>query len=163
VAGYLDGGQERFAALWVKGGEEAEALPAGPVPARWERADRGQYDPLVARASAPDGRHRVTLQVFVGRDGQVRYSSIWQQAGPWGRLRWLDGEETYRDWVLSGGLPVDVCLSDNWQYLDDARTELLAWLAGSPPWVGLAWHSQHPMRAHPERNYAGCFLLTAAM
>jgi formylglycine-generating enzyme required for sulfatase activity len=149
VAGYRSGGQERYAALWVQDGRDDEARLYAGVPGGRHEADG--WGPLAAARLGP-----VTLHVLTGADGKPRYSSVWQKITPPMRWHWGDDEATHADRGLSDGFPVDVALSASTAYIDNARAELLGWLSGSP-WAGLALRSQHPLVAHPERRYAGCF------
>jgi formylglycine-generating enzyme required for sulfatase activity len=154
VAGYLDGGQERYAALWVKAGQDDEARLYVGVPEPRHKADG--WGPLHEAKLQP-----VTLQVFLGPDGEARYSSVWQKSAPAGTSFWGDDEGTHADRGLTDGLPMDVSLYPSRQHVADAQTELLAWLSGSP-WAGLYVRSQQPLLPHPERRYAGCFADSAA-
>src|SRR5262249_40792141 len=150
VAGYPDGGQERYAAAW------------GP-------ADMGDEVRLVVGASAREygttdtkllqaQLRPVVLHAFAGADGEVRYSAIWRKNAPRGDDFWQDDEATHTDRALSEGLLVDVSLTPSRHYLRDAQQEVLGWLSGSP-WVGLYLRRQgEPALPHPERRYAGCFL-----
>ncbi len=153
VAGYLDGQQERYAAVWVKGdANEGVRLYVG-VPeeqhtAAWQPMRRDQLETL-------------TMQALIGADGKLRFSSIWRKGVPHGNSFWNDDEGTFADRGLSDGLPVDVSLAPNQQYVRDAEAELLAWLTASP-WTGLYLRSQDPPRPHPERLYFGVFQASAA-
>jgi serine/threonine protein kinase/formylglycine-generating enzyme required for sulfatase activity len=144
VAGYLDGGQERYAALWLRGEAKQETRlcvgAAASLPGKEEKAlAEAKLQPL-------------TLQSFVNAEGQLRYCSIWRQGAPAAEnVADLD-EETYVDRGLGWGLPVDVSLTMRASW---ARQELQGWLSGSP-WLGLAWRSRNGL-AHPERSYAGTF------
>jgi formylglycine-generating enzyme required for sulfatase activity len=184
VAGYLDGGKARYAALWVRAGKDDEARLYVGVPEARHRADgwgpmrQAKFQP-VTRADTDDpgdtddpsglslGPMRqakfqpVTLHTFVGTDGRNRYSAVWRKNAPEGKSRWNDDEGTHADRGLSDGLPVDVNLSFSRQYVEVARAEVLAWLSGAP-WPGLYLRSQNPPLPHPERRYAGCFLGSAA-
>jgi formylglycine-generating enzyme required for sulfatase activity len=154
VAGYRDGGRERYAVLWVKGGKDEGARLYVGVPEKRHKTDG--WGPLRQAKWQP-----VTLQVLTGADGDARYSSVWRKGGPEVFIYWDDDEGAHADRGLSDGLPVDVSLYPSRQYGDDARAEALAWLSGSP-WSGLYLRSQNPPLPHPERRYAGCFLGSAA-
>jgi formylglycine-generating enzyme required for sulfatase activity len=154
VAGYLDGGQERSAVVWVRGGPDDEARLYVGVPEARHQADG--WGPL------REANYRsVTVQVFLGGDGKPRASGVMRKGTPDGTAAWDDDEGTHADRGLSDGLPVDVSVYPSRQYAADAQAELLGLLSGSP-WAGLSLRRQHPLLPHPERRYAGCFLPSAA-
>jgi formylglycine-generating enzyme required for sulfatase activity len=103
----------------------------------------------------------LTFHTLIGADGKLRFSAIWRKGAPAGNNLWNDDEASFADRGLSDGLPVDVSLTHNRQYLRDGESELLAWLTGSP-WMGLYLRSQNPPLRHPERSYAGTFQASAA-
>jgi serine/threonine protein kinase/formylglycine-generating enzyme required for sulfatase activity len=152
VAGYLDGKQERYTALWVKSGPEDTAqLYVGISEPQHEAAGWG---PLRKQKLEPATQH-----VFVSTDGQARYSSVWREQSPRATASWnLDAAE-YTD-QGEDALAVDINLVYSRQYVRDANSELLAWLA-RPAWLGLYLRSQHPLRTHPERSYASVFATNA--
>jgi serine/threonine protein kinase/formylglycine-generating enzyme required for sulfatase activity len=154
VAGYLDNGQERYAALWMQDDKGEDARLYVGVGEKRHEADG--WGPLREAKLEP-----VALQVFLGTDGETRYSAVFRKSAPAGSFFWNDDEGTHADRGLSDGLPVDVSLYPSRQYLVDARAEALAWLSGSP-WSGLYLRSQNPPLPHPERRYAGCFAGSAA-
>jgi serine/threonine protein kinase/formylglycine-generating enzyme required for sulfatase activity len=152
VAGYLDGGGERYAVLWVKqAASDAVRWYVGVPDSRHQAA----WQPLLAAKLGP-----VTLQVLVGADGQARYSAIWRKGDTASSSFWRDDEGTHADRGLDL-LPVDVSLTDRRQYRAEVQAELLAWLAGSP-WAVLQRRSWLPAVPHPERHYAGVFHASAA-
>jgi formylglycine-generating enzyme required for sulfatase activity len=153
VAGYLDGQQERYAAVWVKGDEKEDVRLYVGVP---EEQHTAAWQPM-----RRDKLETVTMQALIGTDSKLRFSSIWRKDVPYGNSFWNDDEGTFADRGLSDGLPVDVSLAHNQQYIQDAEAELLAWLTGSP-WTGLCLRSQNPSRPHPERLYYGVFQASAA-
>jgi formylglycine-generating enzyme required for sulfatase activity len=152
VAGYLDGGRERYAVLWGKAGKGEEVRSYVGVPDSHHQA---AWQPLRAAKLGP-----VTLQVLVGADGKARYSSIWRKSVPTNSSLWRADEGTHADRGLDL-LPVDVSLTDNRQYRSEVQAELLAWLAGTP-WAVLQRRSGQPPVPHPERHYAGVFQPSAA-
>jgi hypothetical protein len=98
VAGYLDAGQERYAALWVKGAKDEARLYVG-VPEKNHKTDG--WGPLrEAKLNA------VTIQVLTGADGEKRYSSVWRKAVPAGTSFWNEDEATHAELGLADGLPV---------------------------------------------------------
>jgi serine/threonine protein kinase len=148
VAGYLEGGQERYAAVWVKGAEKEDVrMYVGVQQAKhadaWKPMRRDKLEPL-------------TMQTLVGTDDKLHFSSIWRKCKPRIYVFWGTDEGTFAEHSLSDGLPLDVSLAHSRQYIDDAEAELLAWLTGSP-WVGLYLRSENPPLPHPERSYAGTF------
>jgi formylglycine-generating enzyme required for sulfatase activity len=155
VAGYLDGGHERYAALWLKAAKGDDARLYVGVTAKRHKADG--WGPLFEAKL-----RSVTLEVFLGLDGTPRYSGVMRKGTPDGIATWDDDEATHADRGLGDGLPVDVSLSFSRQYVEDAWAELLGWLSDSP-WAGLYLRSQNPLLPHPERRYAGCFLKSAAL
>jgi formylglycine-generating enzyme required for sulfatase activity len=152
VAGYRAGDQERYAALWVKGGPDDEARLYVGVSEKRHQADG--WGPMSAAKLKP-----VTLHVLPGADGESRYSSVWRKAEPTATSFLNDDEATHADRRLAG-LPTDVCLTESHAYVETARAEAVAWLSGV--WPGLAIRYTHPLRPHPERRYDGCFLKTGA-
>ena len=153
VAGYLDGKEERYAALWVKGepGEESR-LHVGVLELR-HKADG--WGPMLA-----DKLRQVTMQILTV-DGSARYSAVWRKGGPEGTSFWNDDERTHADRGLGDGLPLDVCLYANPGAIDNVRAEVGGWLTGSP-WLGLGWRHRNLLWPHPERRYGGCFSKSAA-
>jgi formylglycine-generating enzyme required for sulfatase activity/tRNA A-37 threonylcarbamoyl transferase component Bud32 len=154
VAGYLDGKEERYAALWVKGDKAEETRLYVGVSELRHRPDG--WGPMRAAKLQP-----ATLQVLIGAEGEARYSSVWRKGGPEGIALWNDDEKTHADRGLGDGLPVDVCLYANLQAIDNVRAELGAWLMGSP-WPGLSWRHRNLLWPHPERRYGGCFAKSTA-
>jgi formylglycine-generating enzyme required for sulfatase activity len=153
VAGYLDGGSERYAVLWVKqDASDAVRWYVGVPDSRHQAA----WQPLRAAKLNP-----LTWHVLVGADGEARFSAIWRQQGPASSSIWRDDEGTHADRGLDL-LPVDVSLTDSRQYRSEVQAELLAWLAGTP-WAGLQRYSRQPAVPHPERHYAGVFQPSAAL
>ena len=153
VAGYLDGGEERYAALWVKGTPQEECRLYVGVSERRHRADG--FGPMRAAKLQP-----TTFQVLIDGDGAAHYSSVWRQGGPTATVNWDDDEKTHADRGLGDGLPLDVCLYPNPAAADNVRGELGAWLMGSP-WPGLNWRHRNLLWPHPERRYGGCFAKSA--
>jgi formylglycine-generating enzyme required for sulfatase activity len=152
VAGYLDGGRERYAVLWGKVGKGEEVRWYVGVPDSRHQAAK---QPLRAAQLCP-----VTWHVLVGAAGEARYSSIWRNSVPTNSSFWRDDEGTHADRGLDL-LPVDVSLTDSRQYRAEVQAELLAWLAGTP-WAVLQRRSGLPAVPHPERHYAGVFQPSAA-
>ncbi len=150
VAGYLDGAQERYAVVWVKAeGKEASDWYVG-VPDAQHRA--AGWGPLREANLYP-----MTLQTFVGADGELRFSAVWR-ASPSTTSNWRDQQQTHAERGLSAGLQLDVSLTRN----RSTQHELLAWLTGSP-WSGLALRWQNARVPHPERHYAGVFQADGAL
>jgi formylglycine-generating enzyme required for sulfatase activity len=161
VAGYLDGGQERYAVLWVQAGKDDEARLYVGVPEKRHRTDG--IGPLRAAKFSP-GEARwqpATVQVLTPGDGEARFSSVWRKAAVPAMIYWRDDEGTHADRGLSDGLPTDVSLYPSRQYVADAQAELLGWLSGAP-WMGLYLRHDNPPVPHPERRYAGCLQSSAA-
>jgi len=111
VAGYLDAGQERYAAVWGPADKDDDVrLLAGLLGKQYADQDKQR---LAAKLSP------VTLQAFPGADGEPRYSAVWRRKAPRGDDFWHDDEATHADRALSEGLPVDVSLTFSRQYVRD--------------------------------------------
>jgi formylglycine-generating enzyme required for sulfatase activity len=151
VAGYLDGGQERYAAVWLRG-EGADDVRSYAGVAGKEH--HSLFGPL--REAGLSAR---VFHTFLGRDGSERCSAVWGKGKPASMYAWDLDEASYINGALDHGLPVDVSLRAG-DKVRSAREELLAWLA-TPPWVALAVRSQNPEVPHPERRYAGTFAAEA--
>jgi formylglycine-generating enzyme required for sulfatase activity len=144
VAGYLDGGQERYAALWLRGTDKDDArLYVGA-----SEDQRAKEQQALTKAEL----RPVMLQTFRNADGQLRYCSLWRKEAPAAEIMTDLDDVSYVDRGLGWGLPVDVSLTVR---QDWAREELQAWLAGSS-WVALDLHGRNTV-PHPERSYAGTF------
>jgi formylglycine-generating enzyme required for sulfatase activity len=103
LAGYLDGSQERYAALWRRGdAAEDVRLCFGLTLKEHDRA----CQPLQEAKLQPRA-----LQSFVGRDGEVRYSSVWSLGDPVVRYVPDMDEASYLNGSFDHGLPVDVSLT----------------------------------------------------
>jgi serine/threonine protein kinase/formylglycine-generating enzyme required for sulfatase activity len=152
VAGYLDGGRERYAAVWVRtAGKDDVRLYAGVA----EKDHADAWRPL-----RKEGLNPRAFQTFVGEGGKVRYSAVWAKGKPAAASAWDVDEASYANGGFDHGRPVDVSLTASQEYVRAAQQEVLAWLSG-PPWLGLYLRSQHPLVPHPERRYAGTFAAEA--
>jgi formylglycine-generating enzyme required for sulfatase activity/tRNA A-37 threonylcarbamoyl transferase component Bud32 len=128
VAGYLDGGRERYAALWVQGGKDEYARLYVGVPEKRHKADG--WGPLREAKLSP-----VTFQVLTGTDGEERYSSVWRKTGPRASFRLGDDEGTHRERGLWDGLPVDVSLYRAERLVLEAAELEVAASGGCQHWV----------------------------
>jgi formylglycine-generating enzyme required for sulfatase activity len=148
VAGYVDGTRESYVVLWLKGEPGDEARVYVGVPEAQARTAGRQ--PLREANLSPG-----TLHTLVGPDGQVRTSAVWRKAAAAGELFPDNDALTYTERGQADGVPIDVSLTMNPHFIADTRTELLAWITGSP-WSGLHRHSLG-LVPHPEQRYAGVF------
>jgi hypothetical protein len=141
VAGYRQGGKDRYAAAWVTSRTKEDVRwYVGVSDAR--HAEDG-YGPMQkAKLQAR------TLQLFTGSTGKVLNSALWGP-GPAGDVWAADDEETFAGRGLAEGLPLDVSLT--WR--PQPVIELGRWLAG--PWLGAATRHTSPPVANPQRRYAG--------
>jgi formylglycine-generating enzyme required for sulfatase activity len=146
VAGWQEKDQAGFVAVW---GKEQPADDVRLYVGIAEKSHEAAWKPFRADKLQP-----VTLQVFLGSDGQARYSSIFRKTLPDARWYWRDDQGTYGDRGLGDGLPNDVSLLVSPEYV---QGELGGWLSGSA-WLGLAWRHQNAITPHPERQYAGVYL-----
>jgi formylglycine-generating enzyme required for sulfatase activity len=104
AAGYLDGGQDRYAVVWLRGGADEEAgVYVGVAETKLRGEDRGPLRPAKLNP--------VTLQTFFAADGTEHYSSVWRKGTPVATVSWGDDEATHAGRGISEGLPVDVALS----------------------------------------------------
>jgi hypothetical protein len=128
VAGYLDGEQEHYTALWVRAGpDDAAQLYVGLSQATHESMGWG---PLRKAKFQP-----ATLQVFVGLDRMERYSSVWRKSGTEGTIFWNDDEGSLADRRLTDGPPLDLSLfRPDAVVLDAADLEVVA-AEGCEPYV----------------------------
>jgi formylglycine-generating enzyme required for sulfatase activity len=152
VAGYLDGGRERCAAVWVRGesGEDFRVCTA--------LSDKERQTQF--RSLREAGLQPRAFQCFVAADGTPRYSAVWGPGKPLAVNAWQTDEATYLNLGLDHGLPVDVCLTPTDEPVRSARQELLVWLSGAPL-VGLGVRAANPPLPHPERAYGGTFAALA--
>jgi formylglycine-generating enzyme required for sulfatase activity len=148
VAGYLAGGAERYAVLWVQTDPNEDVRLS--VAERDRRAAEG---PLRAAEWQP-----ATLQVLARPGGELRYSSVWRKPAAVGISRWGMDEDDFADlFAANVDLAVDVGLTVQ---PDLVAREAVAWLAG-PPWAALARRTTQP--PHPERRYAVTNQASAAL
>jgi formylglycine-generating enzyme required for sulfatase activity len=149
VAGYLDGGQARFATLWLKEAKVHQPRIYVGVPQREDTAAgigelrRAKYNP-------------VTLQVFLRPSREPCVCSIWRNDVPPSRIFWDDDEATHGDRGLASGQPQDISVCEASCAHPGAWAEVVAWMTGSP-WFGLGLRWQDQLVPNPERRYAGCF------
>jgi eukaryotic-like serine/threonine-protein kinase len=144
VAGYLAGGEERYALVCAKAAVQDTACCFLGLTS----PEHGRKEREMGKA----GLQPATLQAFADRSGRLRYCSVWRKGVPRSEGWWEDDEGSHVDRGRFDRLPVDVSLTASQRF----ETELLAWLTGSP-WAGLCLHSLNRAMPHPERSYAGVF------
>ena len=147
VAGWQQGAEARFAAVWVK---EQPGHDVRLYVGVTEKGHAAAWQPFRTAKLEP-----ATIQVFTGADSQARYSAVFRKTSLSGSLSWNDDEGTYGDRGLQDGLPVDASV-----LISPAPIvgEVGSWLTVSP-WLGLARRSSNSVVPHPERLYAGVYAI----
>ncbi len=155
VAGYLAGGEERYAVVWVKTDPKEDVRLYVGVS---DRGHQAAWQPLLKAELPP-----ATLHTFTLADGEYRFSSVWRKPSPAGTPTWDSNEQEYADKLAQDDqVPLDVSLTVSRLAVREVACEVAAWLSGAP-WAGLGWRSQRPALEHPAHRYAGTWQASATL